>query len=109
MLSETWWRTAACRDADPELFFPISASVASGNVIRRAKQICASCPVTPLCLDYALTHRQEQGIWGGLTDEERQSLRRKMTRPAQPARHRLGAGSRRKQQRRPRRRPDAEL
>src|SRR5207245_806423 len=90
MLLETWWSAAACRNADPELFFPISATAVSGGDIRRAKQICASCPVSSPCLSYALMHRQEQGIWGGLTDEERQSLRRKVTRPAQRARHRVG-------------------
>lgn len=90
MLLDNWWNEAACRDADPELFFPISATAASGSTISRAKQVCASCPVSSPCLSYALTHRQEQGIWGGLTDEERQSLRRKLTRPNQRARHRVG-------------------
>jgi WhiB family redox-sensing transcriptional regulator len=75
-LLEDWWRAAACRNADPELFFPIAATAASGSDIRRAKQICASCPVTSPCLSYALARRQEQGIWGGLTDEERSSLDR---------------------------------
>lgn len=79
-LLEEWWRTAACRNADPELFFPISATAVSSSDIRRAKQICASCPVSSPCLRYALAHRQEQGIWGGLTDEERRSLGR-LSRP----------------------------
>lgn len=88
MVLADWWRAAACRNADPELFFPISSRAASGSEIRRAKQVCASCPVSSPCLSYALTHRQEQGIWGGLTDEERQSLRRKVHRPNQ--RRRIG-------------------
>lgn len=75
-LLEDWWQAAACRNADPELFFPISATAASRGDIGRAKQICASCPVNSPCLRYALAHRQEQGIWGGLTDEERRSLDR---------------------------------
>lgn len=90
MLLEKWWDAAACRNADPELFFPISATAVSANDVRRAKQVCASCPVSSPCLSYALTHRQEQGIWGGLTDEERQSLRRKLARPARRAKHREG-------------------
>lgn len=89
MLLENWWHEAACQSADPELFFPISATEASGGTIQRAKQVCASCPVSSPCLSYALTHRQEQGIWGGLTDEERQSLRRKLSRSNQRARRRV--------------------
>ncbi len=77
MLSDEWWNAAACQNAEPDLFFPISATPASRAVVQRAKQVCASCPVAAQCLSYALHHRQEQGIWGGLTDEERRLLRRR--------------------------------
>jgi WhiB family transcriptional regulator, redox-sensing transcriptional regulator len=75
-LSDGWWDTAACRNAEPELFFPISATTANGAGVARAKQVCASCPVKSQCLGYALEHRQEQGIWGGLTEDERRLLKR---------------------------------
>lgn len=74
ILTHEWWRTAACRDAEPELFFPISATAASRAQVQRAKLICASCPVRLECLRYALDNRQEQGIWGGLTEEERRRI-----------------------------------
>jgi|HubBroStandDraft_1064217.scaffolds.fasta_scaffold09286_5 WhiB family redox-sensing transcriptional regulator len=77
-LLDEWWGAGACRDAEPELFFPISAHGGAGSDIRRAKLICAACPVRSECLNYALRHRQEQGIWGGLTDEERRLLRRRL-------------------------------
>jgi WhiB family transcriptional regulator, redox-sensing transcriptional regulator len=77
ILTRDWWRAAACRDAEPELFFPISAKPASSAQVKRAKLICASCPVCSNCLSYALDHRQEQGIWGGLTEEERRRLPRR--------------------------------
>ena len=77
ILTHEWWRAAACRDAEPELFFPISATAASHAQVKRAKQICASCPVRSDCLRYALDHRQEQGIWGGLTEEERRRISRR--------------------------------
>lgn len=77
ILTHEWWRTAACADAEPELFFPISATAASKAQVSRAKLICASCPVRPDCLSYALDHRQEQGIWGGLTEEERHRIPRR--------------------------------
>ena len=40
---------------------------------RRAKAICASCPVLEPCLDYALTIREPHGIWGGLNEMERRA------------------------------------
>ena len=77
ILTNEWWRAAACADAEPELFFPISATSASSAQVKRAKQICASCPVQSKCLSYAIDHRQEQGIWGGLTEEERRRVPRR--------------------------------
>ena len=40
---------------------------------RRAKELCAQCPVQRNCLNYAIVHN-EQGIWGGLTEKERKQL-----------------------------------
>jgi WhiB family redox-sensing transcriptional regulator len=80
LLSDEWWGLAACRDAEPELFFPISDTAASRNTIMRAKQVCAACPVQSQCLSYALRHRQEQGIWGGLTEDERRLASRRLAR-----------------------------
>ena len=77
MLIDEWWSVAACRDAEPELFFPISATSASSARVTHAKLICASCQVRSNCLRYALDHRQEHGIWGGLTEEERRRIPRR--------------------------------
>jgi WhiB family redox-sensing transcriptional regulator len=80
LLSDEWWGLAACRDAEPEVFFPISATTASRDTVQRAKAVCSSCPVQSQCLSYALRHRQEQGIWGGLTEDERRLLSRRLAR-----------------------------
>ncbi|HEY3906453.1 MAG TPA: WhiB family transcriptional regulator [Streptosporangiaceae bacterium] len=80
LLSDEWWDLAACRDAEPEVFFPISATAASRDTVQRAKAVCSSCPVQSQCLRYALRHRQEQGIWGGLTEDERRLLSRRLAR-----------------------------
>jgi WhiB family transcriptional regulator, redox-sensing transcriptional regulator len=69
-----WWRQAACQDADPDLFFPISASGAAAADIVLAKHVCRTCRVRLDCLDYALATRQVHGIWGGTTEDERQRL-----------------------------------
>ena len=46
----------------------------------RAKAICQSCPVLAPCLEFAMDTNQKYGIWGGLTDKERASLKRRRAR-----------------------------
>ena len=72
------WRTdAACREADPELFFPEGDSSSARSRLKTAKLICRGCPVSATCLNWALANGQEAGIWGGLTEDERRTLRRR--------------------------------
>ena len=59
---------AACTTADPDLFFPEPGDTFSE---RRAKAICASCPVRTACLTGAIDRSEPVGIFGGLTEEER--------------------------------------
>lgn len=77
-----WRSSAACLSADPDLFFPISSTGPAERQIARAKVICAGCPVRIQCLDFALTHDQTHGIWGGTTAEDRQRDRRRRRRRA---------------------------
>ncbi len=80
------WRSAAsCLLADPDLFFPISPAGPSERQIARAKAICAGCPVRQECLEFALSHDQAYGIWGGMTPEDRQRDRRRKRRAAAAA------------------------
>ncbi len=67
---------AACRDADPELFFPIGDSGPARRQVAAAKAVCGSCPVTVECLAWALHERHEEGVWGGRDMAERQVLHR---------------------------------
>jgi WhiB family transcriptional regulator, redox-sensing transcriptional regulator len=83
---EHWTDLAACRGVDPELFFPVSASGPALNQVTEAKRVCASCPVQPDCLAWALRAGESAGIWGGTTPEERRYLRLKPL-PAAPAWH----------------------
>jgi len=66
-----WRLLAACRQADPELFFPVSASGPSLDQVTQAKVICAGCPVRRQCLAFARDTRQDHGVWGGMSEEER--------------------------------------
>lgn len=70
----TWMERAACRDADPELFFPIGTTPAPGP-LRAAQRICSRCAVRMECLTYALETGQSAGVWGGTTEEERRAMR----------------------------------
>lgn len=71
-----WRRQAACRDEDPELFFPPGRGDTAYAQVEAAKRICLGCPVREPCLTYALATRQREGIWGGLTGLERDQLLR---------------------------------
>jgi WhiB family transcriptional regulator, redox-sensing transcriptional regulator len=66
-----WRLRAACRFIDPELFFPISNSGPSLNQVTMAKTVCTTCEVRPACLAFAVRTRQIHGIWGGMTEDER--------------------------------------
>lgn len=76
---DTDWRDhAACRDTDPDLFFPIGTAGESLLQIAEAKQICRACPVCGPCLRWAVDSGSA-GVWGGTTEDERRILRRQIT------------------------------
>jgi WhiB family redox-sensing transcriptional regulator len=66
-----WRHHAACRDEDPELFFPVVTTT------KEAKGVCGRCPVMSTCLSWALETGQDFGVWGGLDEDERRALRRR--------------------------------
>ncbi len=73
-----WRHRAACRAEDPELFFPIGNGTAAQEQIAEAKSVCSGCPVVSECLAWALESGQDSGIWGGMTDNERRVLSRRI-------------------------------
>ena len=77
-----WDVEAACQSTDPELFFATGQNGESQALTAAAKRICRGCPVRTQCLEFALAARLEHGVWGGLTEEERRSLRRSRQRKA---------------------------
>ena len=77
-LTVTDWRdTAACRDSEPNLFFPIGSTGPAVDQIDAAKAICLECSVREECLNYALDTNQEAGVWGGYAEDERRRLRKR--------------------------------
>jgi WhiB family transcriptional regulator, redox-sensing transcriptional regulator len=67
------WESAACRECDPEVWFPASRAQAAA---KPAKQVCRGCELVDACKERALATGEEYGIWGGLTEDERRRLRR---------------------------------
>lgn len=75
-----WRNNAACLEADPELFFPVGNTGQAIEQIESAKSICGQCSVTEQCLQYALETNQDSGVWGGLSEDERRTLKRRAAR-----------------------------
>ncbi|WP_438353699.1 WhiB family transcriptional regulator [Microbacterium sp. CJ88] len=66
-----WYVDASCAETDPELWFP-EQSIGAAT----ARSICRGCAVIEECLDFALRHDIDHGVWGGLTARERRKLHR---------------------------------
>ncbi|TLK47403.1 WhiB family transcriptional regulator [Glutamicibacter sp. V16R2B1] len=63
------WRDGAeCRGADPDMF---TAEGETGPLVDAAKKVCAGCPVAVSCLHWALSRREPEGVWAGMTVKER--------------------------------------
>jgi len=71
-----WRELSACRQEDPELFFPVVPAGPGLAQIEQAKAVCARCKVRAECLRFAMETVQDHGVWGGTSEEERRSLRR---------------------------------
>ena len=83
---DAWRDHALCRDTDPELFFPVGTTGHALTSIEHAKMVCGQCRVSGDCLDFALETNQDSGIWGGLSEEERRTIRRQRAAEVRAAR-----------------------
>jgi len=68
-----WQLHGSCRDADPELFFhpELERGAARQHRDAAALAVCAECPVLRQCRNHVLSHRETYGVWGGLTEDQR--------------------------------------
>ncbi|MCC5953796.1 MAG: WhiB family transcriptional regulator [Acidimicrobiia bacterium] len=74
--TDDWRAVAACRDTDPDLFFPVGTTGPAIEQIESAKAVCGECEARQPCLEFALATNQDSGIWGGTSEEERRKIRR---------------------------------
>lgn len=71
-----WQRQAACRSMENSDFFPPEGERGPPRARREAeaKRVCHECPVQLQCRRHALTAREPHGVWGGLTQSEREAI-----------------------------------
>lgn len=72
-----WRIEGACRGHKPHEFIPDDTGNGdlTADVHWRALKICARCPVTKPCLEYALENREDFGVWGNTTPRQRRTIR----------------------------------
>ncbi len=75
-----WRHRAACRDEDPELFFPIGNTGPALLQIEEARAVCQRCEVVDVCLKWAIESGQDAGVWGAMSEDERRALKRRKAR-----------------------------
>ena len=71
-----WQLDSACREVDPSLFFHPEGERGPARSGREsaAKTICAACPVLTECRSHALAVREPYGVWGGLSEDDREAI-----------------------------------
>ena len=71
-----WQLLGSCRGADSDLFFHPEGERGPSRSNREAaaKAICAGCPVLVRCREAALAAREPYGVWGGLSEHEREAI-----------------------------------
>jgi WhiB family redox-sensing transcriptional regulator len=82
---EDWRLRGACFTEDPELFFPATGTASASQAVRDAaweapRAICRRCPVRDECLAQSLDDGDTEGMFGGLTPDERRAVGRRRAR-----------------------------
>lgn len=75
---EPWMADAICNlggPPDPDVS-TTDPFFAERRGIDAAKAVCETCPVADPCLEYALSNRIDQGVWGGKSERQRMALLR---------------------------------
>lgn len=62
-----------CQTTDPEIWFGYNEEKSA--YYKTAKKFCSMCPVQTACAEYALVAGEPEGVWGGLTPNERKKMR----------------------------------
>ncbi|MGG7568960.1 WhiB family transcriptional regulator [Streptomyces sirii] len=79
-VNTNWRDRAACKDADPDLFFPVGNTGPALLQVEEAKSVCRRCPVVETCAGWALEIREAHGVWGGMSEDDRRRIKRRAAR-----------------------------
>jgi WhiB family transcriptional regulator, redox-sensing transcriptional regulator len=73
-----WQLRGACRVVPTEAFFHPEGERGGARVMRdqAAKAVCATCPVLAECARHALAVHEPYGVWGGMSEDEREAILR---------------------------------
>jgi WhiB family redox-sensing transcriptional regulator len=71
-----WQFNGSCRRQNPDVFFhpDRERGPSRHNRDSTAKAVCRTCTVLHSCREHALLVHEPYGVWGGLTEHERQAL-----------------------------------
>lgn len=69
-----WMEDAACAQIGPGLFYV--GEKAQAREYDAARSVCNTCPVKVDCLEFALEVDDRHGMWGGLSPQEREKVRK---------------------------------
>lgn len=77
-----WQMRGSCRGVDSAVFFHPDGERGRARAARelRAKEICRTCPVLMQCRSHALKVSEPYGIWGGMSETEREMHARRSRR-----------------------------
>jgi WhiB family redox-sensing transcriptional regulator len=76
--SYEWQKDGSCVGMDQDIFFHPWNDTPNSRMARerKAKAICAGCPVRDKCLDWSLKVQEPYGVWGGVGEDERRKMLR---------------------------------
>lgn len=71
-----WQFEGLCRTQSPELFFHPDGERGAARRTREAfaTALCRECPVLQQCREHALSFPEPYGVWGGMSEDEREAI-----------------------------------
>lgn len=71
-----WQLHGSCRGMDSRFFFHPDGERGPARAQReaQAKEVCRTCPVLEQCRRHALAVREPYGVWGGMSEREREAV-----------------------------------
>lgn len=68
-----WQLDGLCRGYDSSVFFHPEGERGRARAMRerKAKEVCARCPVLAQCRSHALAANEPYGVWGGMSAHDR--------------------------------------